>query len=201
MRKADVKSVPAWIQFHQLSLKFWGKSLPKITGIIRKYIKSDAGTEQRMKLGYARVMVELVVDHKCPEKVSFKDEMGEVIQVGVDYKWKPITCANCRAMGHQQEHYRKGEPQKLQLKAKKVWRPMVKPVEEIHKPEGPGKEVIIPTTPNQAKKLVQLHRDKGTDGQEGYSTIYFGSLSYREVLSPNVKVVNGNVKPPNISHG
>ncbi|KAL9241240.1 hypothetical protein vseg_015371 [Gypsophila vaccaria] len=120
MRKTDVKSVPAWIQFHQLLLKFWGKSLPKITGLIEKFIKSDAATEQRTKLGYARVMVELVVDHKCPKKVSFKDEMGEVIQVGVEYEWKPVTCAKCRGMGHQQEHCRKGELQKPQMKAKKV---------------------------------------------------------------------------------
>ncbi|KAL9230694.1 hypothetical protein vseg_006011 [Gypsophila vaccaria] len=36
LKKANVEVVPAWIQLHHLPLKFWGKSLPKITGLIGK---------------------------------------------------------------------------------------------------------------------------------------------------------------------
>ncbi|KAL9247595.1 hypothetical protein vseg_021012 [Gypsophila vaccaria] len=100
LRKTTVQSVPVWVQLHDLPIKFWGKSLPKISGLLGKYIKIDSATEQRSKLGYARVMVEMEVEHKCPESIKFKDEVGVVQQVGVTYEWKPISCTICKAMGH-----------------------------------------------------------------------------------------------------
>ncbi|KAL9232297.1 hypothetical protein vseg_007423 [Gypsophila vaccaria] len=202
LRKADVKSVPAWIQLHHLPLKFWGKILPKITGLVGKYIKSDAASEERTKLGFARVMVELMVDQQFPTKVSFKDEKGEVIQVEVEYEWKPVTCSKCMGMGHQQENCRKGGPQKTQQKAvKKVWRPAVKAIEEVQKLEVTGKGVLTNNTPPQPKKLVQLHKDKGDGGQDGYCTNSFVAFSYKDVLSPTARVINGNVQSTNIPHG
>ncbi|KAL9226029.1 hypothetical protein vseg_001884 [Gypsophila vaccaria] len=200
MRKADVKTVPVWVQFHQLPLKFWGKSLPKVTGLIGKYIKSDTTTEQRTKLGYARVMIELGVGHKCPAEVMFKDEMGAVIKVGVEYEWKPVTCAKCRGMGHQQDHCRKGEPQKPLKQIKKVWRLVIKAGVETQKLAATEQEVTH-TTPIQAKKLVQLHRDTVNEGHKGYNTNTFGALSYMEMLSPHVNDGNRSSKPPTTSNG
>ncbi|KAL9246090.1 hypothetical protein vseg_019669 [Gypsophila vaccaria] len=76
LKKIKIEVVPVWIQLHNLPLKFWGKSLPKITGLIGKYVKSDYATEERNKIGFARVMVELKIDQKLPETVTFKDEQG-----------------------------------------------------------------------------------------------------------------------------
>ncbi|KAL9227831.1 hypothetical protein vseg_003477 [Gypsophila vaccaria] len=116
MHKAKVLNVPIWIQFHNLPLKFWGKSLPKITGLIGNYIKSDSATEQQTKLGYARVMVEVVVDKNFPEMVTFKDENGEIRKVEVQYEWKPITCSNNHKMGHNRDQCRTGHNPKVQPK-------------------------------------------------------------------------------------
>ncbi|XP_074277007.1 uncharacterized protein LOC141600662 [Silene latifolia] len=82
MKKDDVKSVPAWIKIHKLPLKFWGKGLPKVTSIVGKFVKCDVATEERTRLGYARVMVELLVDQQLPSNVSFKMK----IEV-----WRPVT--------------------------------------------------------------------------------------------------------------
>ncbi|XP_074305966.1 uncharacterized protein LOC141641194 [Silene latifolia] len=124
MKKGEVKSVPAWIRIHKLPLKFWGKSLPKITGIVGKYVKSDVATEERTRLGFARVMVELLVDQNLPSKVSFKDETGGIVQVEVEYEWRPVTCTKCKGMGHVMEQCRKGEQKKLnKVPVKQVWVP------------------------------------------------------------------------------
>ncbi|KAL9227835.1 hypothetical protein vseg_003481 [Gypsophila vaccaria] len=112
LHKPEVKSVPVWIQLHGLPIKFWGKSLPKIAGLVGKFIKFDIATEQKTKLGYARTMVEMVVDHVCPDHIQFKDELGIVQTIGVTYEWKPITCSQCKGMGHSQEDCRKGKPTK-----------------------------------------------------------------------------------------
>ncbi|XP_074266246.1 uncharacterized protein LOC141588717 [Silene latifolia] len=125
MKKEDVKCVPAWIRFHNLPLKFWGKGLPKITGIVGNYVKSDSATEERTRLGFARVMVELVVDQELPSKVLFKDERGVVIHVEVEYEWKPVKCKQCQGMGHEMEQCRRGKVQKERVVVKQVWRPVV----------------------------------------------------------------------------
>ncbi|XP_074267127.1 uncharacterized protein LOC141590433 [Silene latifolia] len=109
MTKEDVKSVPTWIRLHNLPLKFWGKSLSKISSLVGKYVKSDQATEERTRLGFARVMVEMMVDQKLPEKVSFMDENGRVVQIEVEYEWRPEKCLKCQGMGHQMEHCRRGE--------------------------------------------------------------------------------------------
>ncbi|XP_074265752.1 uncharacterized protein LOC141588196 [Silene latifolia] len=85
MTKKDVQSVPAWVRLHNLPLKFWGKSLPKISSLVGKYVKNDQATEERTRLGFARVMVEMMVDQKLPEKVSFRDENGKIVQIEVKF--------------------------------------------------------------------------------------------------------------------
>ncbi|XP_074283575.1 uncharacterized protein LOC141608120 [Silene latifolia] len=104
LSKADVKSVPAWIRLHNLPIKFWGKSLPKISSLVGIYVKSDQATNERTRLGFARVMVEMMVDQLLPVEISFKDEKGEVVKVEVEYEWRPITCTIFQGMGHEGKH-------------------------------------------------------------------------------------------------
>ncbi|KAL9246084.1 hypothetical protein vseg_019663 [Gypsophila vaccaria] len=127
LKKIKIEVVPFWIQLHNLPLKFWGKSLPKITGLIGKYVKSHYATEERNKIGFARVMVELKIDQKLPGTVAFKDEQGQLINVEVEYEWKPVTCANCQGMGHTTEQCRKIKPKSVQKPAtRQVWQPVAK---------------------------------------------------------------------------
>ncbi|XP_074265837.1 uncharacterized protein LOC141588288 [Silene latifolia] len=91
MKKDDVKSVPAWIKIHKLPIKFWGKSLSKITNIVGKYVKCDVATEER------------------------------AVRVDIEYEWRPVKCTICQGMGHEKEQCRKGEQKKLiQQPVKKV---------------------------------------------------------------------------------
>ncbi|XP_074293343.1 uncharacterized protein LOC141620343 [Silene latifolia] len=126
MTKEDVKCVPAWIRLHKLPLKCWGKGLPKIAGIVGKHVKNDTATEERTRLGFARVMVELVVDQELPAKIAFKDEHGLVNQIEIEYEWKPIKCMKCQGMGHDQEQCRKDKMVKEKTVVKKVWILVVK---------------------------------------------------------------------------
>ncbi|XP_074292926.1 uncharacterized protein LOC141619804 [Silene latifolia] len=132
MTKDDVKSVPAWVQILKLPLKFWGKGLPKIVGLIRKFIKCDAATEERTRLGYARVMVELMVDHELPAHIAFKDEKVLIIRVDIEYEWRPIKCKKCQGMGHEMEHCRKG-----------------------------NQEYMVTGFVTPCKRLVRMHRQEG----------------------------------------
>ncbi|XP_074299066.1 uncharacterized protein LOC141630088 [Silene latifolia] len=170
---------------HNLPLKFWGKGLPKITSLVGKYVKSDVATEEKTRLGYARVMAVLMVDQELPEKVRFKDETGTVIQIEVEYEWRLVKCKKCMGMGHMEADYRKNDQKKGQ-KTQLVWRPVVKKA-SVPTPAIPSGSLQNPIQNTEArhitpiKKLVQLQRHDYSGG--GYSSDSFGAHSYKEVVS------------------
>ncbi|KAL9236195.1 hypothetical protein vseg_010896 [Gypsophila vaccaria] len=174
LHKAEVKKVPVWIQFHGLPIKFWGKSLPKITGLVGNFVKTDQATEQKTRLGYARVMVEMSIEHSCPETLAFLDEKGSKQQIEVHYEWKPITCTLCKGMGHQAGDCRKKSQHKEKPKLKaQVWRPIIKPTQK--------EEVVqIPDAPSPTPNLNKPISINGGGGENrgGYSAEKFGAVSY-----------------------
>ncbi|XP_074277271.1 uncharacterized protein LOC141600913 [Silene latifolia] len=123
LEKEEIKCVPAWIRLKGLPLKFWGQSLPKLANLVGKYVKSDAATESKTRLGFARIMVELKVDQKFPSHITFLDEKQSKIQIPVEYEWKPSTCNKCKQIGHEQSNCRKGLNKEVK-KIQKVWRPV-----------------------------------------------------------------------------
>ncbi|KAL9233114.1 hypothetical protein vseg_008149 [Gypsophila vaccaria] len=178
LKKIKIEEVPVWIRLHHLPLKFWGKSLPKIAGLIGKYVKGDYATEERNKIGYARVMLELKIDQRLPDTVTFKDELGNLIKVEVEYEWKPASCSKCQGMGHSSDQCRKAPSKPAQKPVtKKIWKPVTKT-----------------STIPEVKVLTQIHPVINTrkelsqppDGEVGYSPSKFGSVSYREALSPTI---------------
>ncbi|XP_074300302.1 uncharacterized protein LOC141631542 [Silene latifolia] len=98
--KHEVKSVPVWVKLHQLPLKFWGKGIPKIAGLLGNYIKCDPATEEKTRIGYARVMIEVSFGSALLDKVRFLDEHGDMVEVEVEYEWKPVACDVCHGVGH-----------------------------------------------------------------------------------------------------
>ncbi|KAL9237195.1 hypothetical protein vseg_011777 [Gypsophila vaccaria] len=100
LEKEEVKIVPAWIRLHKLPIQYWGKSLPRIAGLIGPYLKNDATTDTAARIGYARVLVELKVNQKLPNSIKFIDEKKNIREILVEYEWKPITCKRCKKMGH-----------------------------------------------------------------------------------------------------
>ncbi|KAL9247539.1 hypothetical protein vseg_020962 [Gypsophila vaccaria] len=142
-------------------------------------------------------MVELKIDQKLPETVSFKDELGLLVTVGVEYEWKPVSCANCQGMRHHEEECRRTVP-KLPQKpiVKQVWRLVAKRVEGSLKPvETRSSSATIPV---RKEPTIQV-----LDGEGEYSPNQFGSVSYRDALSPSQQLYQTNDKDPNIaqSHG
>ncbi|XP_074288383.1 uncharacterized protein LOC141613545 [Silene latifolia] len=126
LTKERVKSVPIWIRICGLGLKFWGKScLEKLAGLVGKFIKTDGATEEKTRLGYARLMVEVEVGQVLPDKLYFKDEKGVENIVLLEYEWKPIICSLCKGIGHGQEIYRKKQPTAPVVKPTTwVWKPV-----------------------------------------------------------------------------
>ncbi|XP_074310077.1 uncharacterized protein LOC141645046 [Silene latifolia] len=122
LTKEEVKSVPVWVRLHKLPLKFWGNSLKKIADLIGSYVKADNATELKTRLGFACVMVELKLGQKFPNSVKFRDEKHILIEIEVEYEWKPTICANCKQIGHEKVNCRRGKPASQHKQIRKVWR-------------------------------------------------------------------------------
>ncbi|XP_074289212.1 uncharacterized protein LOC141614360 [Silene latifolia] len=120
LEKENIKNLPAWIRLNGLHLKFRGNSLPKIANLVVTYVKSVTATEQKTRLGFARVMMELKLGQKFPEKIKFLDEKKQVIYVPVVYEWKPSVCTKCNQIGHDQDKCRKHKRSSVQHKSKQI---------------------------------------------------------------------------------
>ncbi|XP_074278109.1 uncharacterized protein LOC141601711 [Silene latifolia] len=98
--KHEVQSVPVWVKLHRLPLKFWEKGIPRISDLLGEFIKCDQATDEKTRIGYARVMIELVFGNPLPDKVKFLDEHGEMVEIEVKYEWRPVVCTVCKGIGH-----------------------------------------------------------------------------------------------------
>lgn len=86
------ESCSHWIQL-KLNFKYWGKKSPfKIARQLRKPIERDYATTCRYKIQFARVMVEVPMNYSLLGHISFTDEHGELITVGMHYEWRPTMC-------------------------------------------------------------------------------------------------------------
>ncbi|XP_074293131.1 uncharacterized protein LOC141620062 [Silene latifolia] len=99
-----VKAVPIWLRLCGLPLKFWSKvCLEKLSGLLGKFVKRDAATEDKTRLGYARLLVEVEIGQEFPDKLFFKDEKGAEVSILVEYEWKPTVSGSCWGIGHTRE--------------------------------------------------------------------------------------------------
>ncbi|XP_062103992.1 uncharacterized protein LOC133815130 [Humulus lupulus] len=122
LQKDDIRSIPIWIQVHNLDLKYWGaRSLFKIVGQIGKPIREDLATKNRDCLQFARVMGEVNVSQAFPSSISFVNEKSEMIRLDIFYEWKPTLCSICKGMGHENTNCRKQQQNSTHVTA--IWKP------------------------------------------------------------------------------
>ncbi|XP_074315556.1 uncharacterized protein LOC141651756 [Silene latifolia] len=146
LQKERVPSVPIWLKLCGLPLKFWSlSSLEKLAGLLGKFLKRDAATEAKTRLGYARLLVEVDIGQDFPEELRFLDEKGNEISIQVEYEWKPTVCSTCNGIGHTHEMCkppkatRQDRPPKPTAKfPQKVWRPVQKEVNPPVASSGPA---------------------------------------------------------------
>ncbi|XP_074299016.1 uncharacterized protein LOC141630021 [Silene latifolia] len=91
------------------------------------YVRCDDAINEKTRLGFARVMIDVPFGKLISEKVKFLDEDGNVVSLRVEFEWKPIACAKCKGIGHSASFYRKEGVEKKTAPTQKVerkqWRP------------------------------------------------------------------------------
>ncbi|XP_074304625.1 uncharacterized protein LOC141639376 [Silene latifolia] len=206
MVKEKVAVVPVWVKLHGIPLKFWGSCLPKIANLVGKYVKMDLDTQDKIRLSFARIMIEVPMDEKLTEKVKFLDESGNVVTVTVEYEWRPVSCTSCKGIGHEAAQCRKPggkkrihtqEPKKVSKPQQRTeWRPIVKPAPVPAGVQTPPiltptnfpplhnvrNSPIIRSTP--VKQIIILNRQDGMVGVKLSGK--FSNYTFMDALKNNV---------------
>ncbi|KAL2900665.1 hypothetical protein RDABS01_025747 [Bienertia sinuspersici] len=86
VHKDSIKVVEVWIRLPKLELKYWGtRCLTKLGDSIGQTIKIDTLTEQRERLAYARMMIEVDLGKELPDKICFQNEKGICVEQLIEY--------------------------------------------------------------------------------------------------------------------
>ncbi|XP_074271453.1 uncharacterized protein LOC141595388 [Silene latifolia] len=200
--KQEITNVPIWIKLIGIELKFWGKNaLKKISGIIGEFMRCDEATEHKTLLNFAKILVKVPMSQSFPDFIEFKDEKGSVQKVKVEYDWLPITCTQCKGMGHVADQCRKTSDKvkvKPKVVTKQVWRPVVKPVAGQATAPSPMKATAVPkrtespvlATPNvngtvstPVRILTRMNSHNGIESLPGKATFMevFNSAIHKSV--------------------
>ncbi|XP_074277563.1 uncharacterized protein LOC141601198 [Silene latifolia] len=179
--KEKVDVVPVWVRLAGIPLKFWGDCLPKIAGLVGKYVQRDKDTHDKVRLSYARVLVELQMDQKLPDFVKFVDDCGNLVKVRVNYEWRPVSCVSCKGLGHDASQCRKpkkpigrkpGVAAVSKNQRTQIWRAKVVPVQTTSQAPPVLTPAMFPplasarstVKPTPAKNIMRLNRQDGIVG-------------------------------------
>jgi hypothetical protein len=146
--KLSLSSIPIWIKLHNLPIEFWNTTcLSYVASGVGKLICADSVTKVQLRLGFARVLVEVNIDSNFPKEVEIVGANGIRVVVGVEYPWILIKCKKCKSFGHLAHTCTKIE--------KQVWIPKRNvPVFPNHNGYGTkkGSEVNMETIPSMVDK-------------------------------------------------
>jgi hypothetical protein len=99
--KLSLASVSIWVKLHNLPMEFWNSTcLSHIASGLGKHICVDSVTMEQLRLGFARVLVEVDVNSEFPKEIELIGLDGAVNKVGIEYPWLPIKCKKCHNFGH-----------------------------------------------------------------------------------------------------
>ncbi|XP_058759181.1 uncharacterized protein LOC131632453 [Vicia villosa] len=148
-----IRTIPVWIKLPNLPLQIWGaSSLGKIGSAVGKPMFTDECTANKLRISYARILVEIDVTKKQKESVTIKDCEGNKFNQPIEFEWEPKYCDTCQKVGHQCE---KDKP-----KIMKKWQP-VKTKEDAIAVEVSTPEVPIENSAEQWTEVANVRKLKG----------------------------------------
>jgi hypothetical protein len=119
LKRDMLRTMPLWVKLPKLPLHLWSaSSLSKITSAIGVPIASDECTANKLRVSYARILVEVDITKELIKEIAIKDREGRKLIQYVEYEWKPMFCEKCKIIGH-----------RCKETMKKLWKPKDKPPE------------------------------------------------------------------------
>lgn len=101
LEQLSLQKFPLWVILRGVPLElFTADGLRYIASAIGIPLCLDKATEQRKRVKFARVCVEVAYGDELPDAIQVDIETAGQVEVFVEYTWKPKMCSLCKSFGH-----------------------------------------------------------------------------------------------------
>ena len=105
MLNIQLTSLPIWVKFYNIPLEYWtNTSLGCIASAVGKPLHLDSPTENRSRLSFARICIEVDLNCDFPKSALLKPGNDKYTTVRIEYPWVPHSCSHCKIYGHKTIH-------------------------------------------------------------------------------------------------
>ncbi|XP_074304832.1 uncharacterized protein LOC141639656 [Silene latifolia] len=88
-------------------------ALSKVASFVGKPICADEPTTTKIKIAFARVLVEVDLSKELPRGMTLQTPYRGTVLQKIEYEWLPHFCHSCRNIGHTQDRCHKNKPKKV----------------------------------------------------------------------------------------
>lgn len=146
VEKIPMNTAPVWIRLPGLKPRLWStRNLSKITSFVGVPLATDRMTNQRTRMDYARVLVEVRTDMELPTEIPIEGPKGEIKQP-VFYEKNIKKCSHCGKTGHEEMHCRSKDGERK----RNLERPAEAPKDPKPADNGQEKRTSVTATPTEA---------------------------------------------------
>ncbi|GAV92294.1 DUF4283 domain-containing protein/zf-CCHC_4 domain-containing protein [Cephalotus follicularis] len=93
--------IPVWVKLLNIPMEYWTpRGLSHLASVLGTPLHMDPATEAKQMISFARLCVEMCADRTFPEVIKVKRSSGAVVEVRVEYNWKPPVCERCKVFDH-----------------------------------------------------------------------------------------------------
>ncbi|GAV92382.1 DUF4283 domain-containing protein/zf-CCHC_4 domain-containing protein [Cephalotus follicularis] len=93
--------IPVWVKLLNIPMEYWTpRGLSHLASVLGTPLHMDPATEAKQMISFARLCVEMSADRAFPEVIKVKRSSGVVVEVRVEYNWKPPVCERCKVFDH-----------------------------------------------------------------------------------------------------
>ncbi|XP_058763382.1 uncharacterized protein LOC131636806 [Vicia villosa] len=176
MKTDMLRTIPLWVKLPQLPLEYWGvNSLTKIGSAIGRPVVTDECTAHKLRVSYARILVEIDATQEVPREIMIKNTEGELVKQVIEYDWLPKFCGRCQKFGHNCATRR----------AMTQWIPKEKFVEQTKTPEDIPK---VQSDTNGSTQKTPGNNLKSREDEEGWTSPKGGTRGRKTQSNNGTKV-------------
>ncbi|GAV62213.1 LOW QUALITY PROTEIN: Exo_endo_phos domain-containing protein/DUF4283 domain-containing protein, partial [Cephalotus follicularis] len=101
LSKDSFASIPVWVKLANVPSELWTKQgLSYVASALGVPLCMDAATTAGNRLSFARVCIEMKASSNFPTSYKVRRRNGTLVEVLVQYAWKPSPCSECKVFDH-----------------------------------------------------------------------------------------------------
>ena len=105
MLNIQLTSLPIWVKFYNIPLEYWiNTCLSYIASAVGKPLHLDSLTENRTRLSFARIYIEVDLNSEFPKSALLNLGNEKYTTIRIEYPWVPHSFSHCQVFGHKILH-------------------------------------------------------------------------------------------------